>query len=137
MVFDDKGLLIHPLDVEWALTQFNIPQITKNLTFVCLNPKNPATYGEFIETTLRKIPVENVTKETFIAISDKANNLVEIMGLDDYPVIDQFTYETKEFEELGLKKDLFQVIFRTPYYTFFPPDDEFIEENVMLIKSKF
>jgi hypothetical protein len=132
MVFDDRGLLIHPADVEWALMQFNMPQVTKKLTFVCLNPKNPAIYGEFIKTTLKKIPVEAVDKETYIAMSNKVNDVVKELGLDDSPVVEQFTYDTKEFENIGLKNDLYQVIFSTPYYAFFPPEDEFIKDNVML-----
>ena len=132
MVFDNNGLLIHPNDIEWALLQFNMPQVTKNLTFVCLNPKKPAIYGELIETTLKRIPVENVDIETYIAMSNLTNDLVNDLGLDDKPVVHQFTYNTKEFEDIDLNNDLYQVIFRTPYFTFFPPEDEFIENNVMV-----
>ena len=60
MIFDDRGLIVNPNSIIWGYTEFKIPQITKSLTFVCLNPNKPAIIGEM-----------NVEDKTFIPNEDE------------------------------------------------------------------
>lgn len=59
MMFDDRGLIVNPNSIEWGYTEFRIPQATKSLTFVCLNPNKPAIVGELDNNYKTFIPKED------------------------------------------------------------------------------
>ena len=131
LIFDDKGYLIDPETIRWAITEFKQRPDTSRITIVILNPSHISSNSivtkmsytpiELGETTVHTVLYEDVI--TYKNLGEYSNNN-GIMNVLDSTYLKELTIKdlVDEYDATQLVGDM----------TFVPLDGEFIPEHELI-----
>lgn len=136
MLFDKEGLLINPYNVNWSINTFVAPQLTKEITSVCLNSSMPVIVGYLEKTNQIALLVRFASIEDEISQTKIDMEFIEKLGIEDKVLRNPYTYADGELEKVGVTDFVYQNngepdAFETVYIK----EDEFIEDNVWVFAN--
>jgi hypothetical protein len=136
MLFDKEGLLINPNNVNWSINTFVAPQLTKEITSVCLNSSMPVIVGYLEKTNQIALLVRFASIEDEISQTKTDMEFIEKLGIEDKVLRNPYTYADGELEKVGVTDFVYQNngepdAFETVYIK----EDDFIEDNVWVFAN--